>query len=158
MEKDKYKLIGIVAMTNDRVIGKDGDLPWHLPEDLKFFKKTTLGHPIIMGRKTYDSIGKPLPKRKNIVLTRNQDWQADGVEVIHAPEDIYELQLDVDKAFIIGGAEVYQLYLPLLDELIITHIAENYMGDTFFPEYKEFFPNEKNIQKEIDFNIISHKR
>lgn len=77
------KLIGIVAMTNDRVIGREGTLPWHIPEDLAFFKKTTSGYPIVMGRKTYESIGRPLPKRRNIVITRDQGWSAEGVETIH---------------------------------------------------------------------------
>lgn len=158
MPEKNYNLIGIVAMTEKRVIGKGGDLPWRLPADLKFFKKTTLGHPIVMGRKTYDSIGKPLPKRKNIILTKDQEWSAEGVDIINKPEDLFCLPIDSEKVFIIGGAEVYQLYLPYLDELIITHVERDYEGDTFFPPYEELFPNQKKIQKEIDFHIISHKK
>lgn len=158
MTGKNFTLTGIVAMTEKRVIGKDGDLPWRLPADLKFFKKTTLGHPIVMGRKTYDSIGKPLPKRQNIILTRDKNWEADGVNIIHKPEDLFSLPIDSEKVFIIGGAEVYQLYLPYLDELIITHVKEDYEGDTFFPHYEQLFPHQKKMQKEIDFNIILHKK
>ena len=109
-------LTAIVAMTPERVIGRGGTLPWHLPEDLAFFKKTTLGHPIVMGRKTFESIGRPLPKRRNIVLTRDADWYADGVEIIHHPEDLASLPDLGPRAFIIGGAELYRLALPRADE------------------------------------------
>jgi dihydrofolate reductase len=84
----KLHLTAIVAMTPDRVIGRAGILPWHMPEDLAFFKRVTSGHPIVMGRKTFESIGRPLPKRRNIVLTRDAGWSASGVEVIHRPEEI----------------------------------------------------------------------
>jgi len=131
-------------------------IPWHLPEDLKFFKRTTSGHPIVMGRKTYESIGKPLPKRQNIVLTRDKKWNAEGITVIHSPEDLSEIELQDNHVFIIGGAEIYQVFLPLLDELIITHVLEKYTGDTYFPEYESLFKNKVVLQEGTDFHINSH--
>jgi len=145
------KLSAIVAMTDERIIGKEGDLPWHLPEDLKFFKKTTLGHPILMGRTTFDSIGRPLPKRENIVLTRNPDWQATGVQVIHQKEDLYHLPHE--QVFIIGGSDIYNLFLDQLDELFVTHVHHSYEGDTHFPEFQNLFPQSEVIQENTDFTI-----
>jgi dihydrofolate reductase len=146
-------LTAIVAMTPERVIGRGGTLPWHLPEDLAFFKKTTLGHPIVMGRKTFESIGRPLPKRRNIVLTRDADWYADGVEIIHHPEDLASLPDLGPRAFIIGGAEIYQAFLPMLDDLIISHIHENHPGDTWFPAFQDRFPNSEVLQAFPDFVV-----
>lgn len=133
------KLTAMVAMTPERVIGKDNDLPWHLPEDLKLFKATTSGHPIVMGRKTWDSIGRPLPKRQNIVLTRNGDWSADGAEVIFSPDDLKSLELMDEHVFVIGGAQVYEIFLPHVDELLVSHVYENHEGNTYFPEFEHFF-------------------
>ena len=99
-------------MTKDRVIGHAGNLPWHLPDDLAFFKRTTSGHPIVMGRKTFDSIGRPLPKRKNIVLTRDQAWVHPGVLVIHEVSELAALTEDDDIVYVIGGAEIYQEFFP----------------------------------------------
>ena len=99
-------LIAVVAMDPKRLIGCNGSLPWHLPEDLAFFKKTTLGHPVLMGRKTFESIGRPLPKRRNIVLTRDRSWNHPGVEVIHSPVEITNAD---EKIFVIGGAEIYKV-------------------------------------------------
>jgi dihydrofolate reductase len=130
------RLTAIVAMTQDRVIGKAGSLPWHLPEDLAFFKRTTSGHPIVMGRKTFESIGRPLPKRRNIVLTRDHEWSAPGVEVIHHPDELESLP-DLDgQVFIIGGAEIYLAFLPKLDDLIVSHVFGDHDGDTRLPEFE----------------------
>ena len=147
------QLSAIVAMTPARVIGKGGDLPWHLPEDLKFFKRTTSGHPIVMGRKTYDSIGFPLPKRRNIVLTRDTSWSAEGVEVIHTPEVLKQLEGIEDKVFIIGGSEIYAAFLPHLDELIVSHVKESYEGDTRFPEFEDQFPHNEVVEEFDDFVV-----
>ncbi|MDX1679518.1 MAG: dihydrofolate reductase [Akkermansiaceae bacterium] len=146
-------LTAIVAMTPERVIGKGGDLPWHLPEDLKFFKRTTSGHPIVMGRKTYDSIGRPLPKRRNIVLTRDTQWSAEGVEVIHSPEELNQLDDMPDQAFIIGGSEIYSAFLPHLDEIIVSHVKRSYDGDTFFPAFEDQFPKNELIEEFDDFTV-----
>ncbi|MFC7339504.1 dihydrofolate reductase [Haloferula chungangensis] len=132
------KLTAVVAMTPDRIIGRDGCLPWHLPEDLAYFKRTTIGHPILMGRKTYESIGRPLPKRRNIVITRDTSWSADGVDVIHSPSALGELGID-GEVFIIGGAEIYQAFLPRLDEILVSYVFQSYPGDTRFPEFEHLF-------------------
>ena len=134
------QLTAIVAMTPDRVIGRGGTLPWHLPEDLAFFKRTTSGHPIVMGRKTFESIGRPLPKRRNIVLTRDMSWTAPGVEVIHCPEDLCILPGLEGQVFIIGGSEIYTAFMPQLDDLLVSHVHAAYEGDTKFPEFEGEFP------------------
>jgi len=152
------KLTAIVAMTDDRVIGNKGTLPWDLPDDLKFFKKRTTGHPIVMGRKTFDSIGKPLPKRENIVLTRDPAWHHDGVETIHHPRDLNDYPLVDQQVYIIGGAQIYEFFMPLLQDIIVTHVHDTYEGDTYFPEYKEEFPNSELIWEQEDFTILRHYR
>ncbi|MGB0992514.1 MAG: dihydrofolate reductase, partial [Akkermansiaceae bacterium] len=146
------------AMTTDRVIGRDGDLPWHLPEDLKVFRKFTTGHPIVMGRKTWDSIGKPLPKRQNIVLTRDTNWQADGAEVIHAPEDLRQLELRHNDVYIIGGAQVYALFMPQLNEILVSHVYQDYAGDTRFPEFESEFPTMEVLEEFETFELRRYSR
>lgn len=146
------KLTAIVAMTPDHIIGRDGTLPWHLPEDLAFFKKTTSGHPILMGRKTYESIGRPLPKRRNIVITRDTSWSADGVEVIHHPMDLSKLDIK-GEVFIIGGSEIYQSFLDQLDELLVSHIFESYPGDTRFPEFEHLFGSPEVVETHEAFEV-----
>ena len=123
----------IVATDAQRGIGINNTLPWKLPEDLAHFKRLTTGNPIIMGRKTFDSIGRPLPNRRNIVITRNADWRHDGVETVGSVEAAVTL-LAGAPGFIIGGAEIYKQSLPLADQLIITEIAHTYDCDAFFPE------------------------
>ena len=152
------KLTAIVAMAPNRVIGRDGSLPWHISEELKFFKSTTTGHPIVMGRKTYDSIGKPLPKRENLVLTRDPAWHADGVEVIHRPADIRDLPLVSPEIFVIGGAQIYDFFLPQTTELLISHIHEAHEGDTYFPAYEEQFPEVETVLEHPDFTVKRHRR
>ncbi|MCE7793047.1 type 3 dihydrofolate reductase [Salipaludibacillus sp. CUR1] len=124
----------IAAFSEGRVIGKDGDMPWHLPADLRHFKKVTSGHPILMGRKTFESIGKPLPNRRNIVLTRDKTFSAEGVEAIHDLADIRSLMAEEEEFFVIGGATIYEKLISKADRLYITHIHASFEGDTFFPE------------------------
>ncbi len=150
------KLTAIVAMTPERVIGKGGGLPWNLPDDLKFFKKHTSGHPIVMGRKTFDSIGKPLPHRQNIVLTHDPAWHHDGVESLHQPQELREFALIDPQVFIIGGEQIYRFFLPLLSDIVITHVKQSYEGDTYFPEYVDLFPNSELIWEQEDFIIRRH--
>lgn len=152
------RLTAIVAMTPDRVIGRDGGLPWHIPEDLAFFKRTTLGHPIVMGRKTYESIGHPLPKRRNIVLTRDKSWSAEGVEVIHRPGELEQLPKLEGRVFIIGGSEVYAAFLPKLEDLLVSHLFENYVGDTRFPDFKAEFPKSEVLEAYLTFEVLRHFR
>jgi dihydrofolate reductase len=123
----------VVAMDAQRGIGVDNQLPWHLPEDLAHFKRVTLDRPIIMGRKTFDSIGRPLPRRRNIVVTRNRDWCYGGVDVAASLEEAVALAGDVPSS-IIGGAQIFNEALPLADRMIVTHIDAVYRCDTFFPE------------------------
>jgi dihydrofolate reductase len=122
----------VVAMDAQRGIGVDNQLPWHLPEDLAHFKRVTLGHPIIMGRKTFDSIGRPLPKRRNIVVTRNRDWSHEGVDVAGSLQDAVALAGD-EQASIIGGAQIFTESMGIADRMIVTHIDAVYRCDTFFP-------------------------
>lgn len=145
-------------MTSDRVIGRDGGLPWHLPEDLAFFKRTTSGHPVVMGRRTYDSIGRPLPRRRNIVLTRDAGWSAPGVEVIHRPGDLLELEGLGERVFIIGGAEVYAAFLPVLDDILVSHVRENHAGDTRFPAFRDEFPECELLESHDTFEVCRWTR
>ena len=152
------RLIAIVAMTPERVIGRNGTLPWHLPEDLAFFKRTTSGHAIVMGRKTYESIGRPLPKRRNIVLTRDKSWSAPGVEVIHAPEDLDGLAGLEGDVFVIGGAEIYGAFLGRLDELLVSRVFENYPGDTRLPVFEDRFAAPEVLETYPDFEVLRYLR
>jgi dihydrofolate reductase len=122
----------VLAMDAQRGIGVDNRLPWHIPEDLAHFKRVTLGQPIIMGRKTFDSIGRPLPGRRNIVVTRNADWGHDGVETAASLDDAVRLAGD-GAASIIGGAQIFAEALPVADRMIVTEIEHAYRCDTFFP-------------------------
>ena len=132
----KPRLIAIVGMASNRVIGKDNSLPWRLPEDLKFFKKITMGHPILMGRKTFDSIGKPLPGRRNIVLSRTMAPR-EGVDVIGDLEDLACEQ--GEEIFLIGGAQLFETMLPQCEGMYLTWIDHPYEGDTFFPPFEHLF-------------------
>lgn len=152
------RLTAIVAMTPDRVIGRAGTLPWNLPEDLAFFKRTTSGHPIVMGRKTYESIGRPLPKRRNIVLTRDERWSAEGVEVIHRPDELATLPGIDGQVFIIGGSEIYAAFLPVLDDLLVSHVFENHAGDTRLPAFETGFPKAEILETHAAFEVRRHFR
>jgi len=154
----KIHLTAVVAMTPDRVIGRAGALPWHLPEDLAFFKRTTCGHPIVMGRKTFESIGRPLPRRRNIVLTRDSAWSADGVELIHHVDELEKLPGLEGEVFIIGGAEVYSAFMHRLDELLVSHVFEPYEGDTHFPKFEEDFPVSEVTEVHDAFEVRRYRR
>jgi dihydrofolate reductase len=133
-------IASIFAMSENRVIGKDNKLPWHLPADLKFFKATTLHHPILMGRKTYESIGKPLPQRTSIIITRQPGYTAPGTQVVHSLTEGLQAGQAINKdIFIIGGAEILKEALPLIDTMYLTLIHATLDGDVFYPEY----PKEK---------------
>ena len=129
----------LLAASENNVIGKDNKLPWHLPDDLKYFKNLTWGLPILMGRKTFDSIGKPLPGRKSIVITRNDAWQHEGVEVVHAINDAIQRAegFGAKEIFVIGGAEIFKTALPAAARIYLTRIHHQFDGDVFFPEIKE---------------------
>lgn len=129
----------LVAVSENGVIGRDNQLPWHLPNDLKYFKNLTWGLPILMGRKTFDSIGKPLPGRKSIVITRNRHWQHQGVEVVHSLEEAIEKATGygAKEIFVIGGAEIFETCLPTATRLYLTRIHHAFEGDVFFPRIDE---------------------
>lgn len=124
----------IVAIAENGVIGGKNELLWHIPDDLKRFKRITSGHSVIMGRKTFESIGKPLPNRRNIVITRNPEFGVDGVEVANSLGAALEMTKIEDEVFVIGGGEIYRQALPLATKLYITRVNDTYEGDTYFPE------------------------
>lgn len=143
----------IVAISENHVIGKDNKLMWHLPNDLKHFKEITTGHTVIMGRKTYDSVGRPLPKRRNIIVTR-QAISIEGCEVVNSIEAALALCKEEAEVFIVGGAEIYKQSIKLTDRIYLTLIHQKFEGDTFFPEIdtrdwkevsrEDYQPDQKN--------------
>lgn len=139
----------IAAVASDGGIGRGNALLWHLPEDLRHFKATTLGAPIVMGRKTWESIGRPLPGRRNIVVTRQVAWQAPGAEVVPSLDDAIERAGDVPRVFVIGGAQLYAAALPLADELVLTEVDAQAGADTFFPAWNrdDFEPEASEWQR-----------
>jgi dihydrofolate reductase len=130
------KVSMIAAMAEDRVIGLDNQMPWHLPADLQFFKRVTLGKPVIMGRKTYQSIGRPLPGRTNIVLTRDKELQIEGVSCVQTVPQALALVQGAAEVMIIGGATIYQQFLNQANRLYLTFIDLKVAGDTQFPDYQ----------------------
>lgn len=138
----------IVAVAGkQRVIGKKGSLPWHIPEELKRFKEITMGHPIIMGRKTHESIGRVLPGRTNIVITHDPNYQVEGCVVVHSLDEALQKTKDADEVFVIGGGQIYAEALPLANKLYLTYIDKEIEGDVFFPDYSEF----KKVVSESDW-------
>lgn len=142
----KISLIAALALGN-RAIGKANRLIFHIPEDLKRFKKITSGHVVIMGRKTFESIGRPLPNRTNIVITRDEDYFAEGVTLVHSLEEAVRLAQGDDEVFIIGGGQIYQEAIGMADKLYLTIVEGNPNADTFFPDYSEF----KKVVSESDW-------
>ena len=156
----------IVAHADNRIIGKDNDMPWYLPADLAYFKKTTLGKPIVMGRKTYESIGRPLPGRQNIVISRDECYQIKGVETATSIEQALTLAGNVEELMVIGGGAIYAHCLSKADRLYITHIEANINGDTQFPAYDlehewQLMHSEKvckNDKNAYDLNFCVYQR
>ncbi|EKE75745.1 type 3 dihydrofolate reductase [Gallaecimonas xiamenensis] len=127
----------VAAMANDRVIGRENDMPWHLPADLKHFKAVTLGKPVVMGRKTFESIGRPLPGRRNLVISRQQGYKPTGVEVFTSLQDALAACADMEEVMVIGGGQIYQQALPLAARLYLTFIDAQLDGDTRFPDWQQ---------------------
>lgn len=148
----------IVAYTDNHVIGKDNTMPWHIPGDLANFKKTTVGSPIIMGRKTWESLGRPLPGRRNIVITRNQDYQATGAECVPTLETaITAATADgVENVFIIGGEQIFRLSLDQCDKIYATEIHANIEGDTYFPALDKTRWKETSRQTQPEENGLTY--
>ena len=159
------KLSLIVAMDRNRLIGCDNQLPWRLPADLQHFKATTMGKPIVMGRKTWESLGRPLPGRTNIVITRNENYLAEGAVVVHSLQVALE-KADAEEIMLIGGANLYAQALPQVDRLYLTRVDGSFEGDAWFPEISEsewllsatevHEPDEKN-QHAYRFEIYNRK-
>lgn len=159
------KLSIIVAVSRNLVIGKDNQLIWKLSADLKRFKALTTGHTIIMGRKTFDSIGKPLPNRTSIVVTRQKDYKIEGCIVVNSLEEAFEKAADQEEVFVIGGGAIYEEALAKASKVYYTKVHKNFEGDTFFPvlDLKEWesvkredcYPDEKN---EVPYSFIEYKR
>ena len=127
----------VVAASTNNVIGSDGGLPWHLPDDLRHFKRLTTGNPIVMGRRTFESIGRPLPDRRNIVMTRDPDYVAPGCDVVSSVREALDLVEDADEVMIIGGGQVYRDFLPHADRIYLTRVQADVEGDTYFPDIDE---------------------
>lgn len=152
-------------MDENGLIGKNNDLPWRLPSDLKRVKMITTGHTIVMGRKNYESIGRPLPNRLNVILTRNKEYHAEGCEVIHTPEAIFEMANSDVEVFIFGGTEIYKLFLPYVQSMYVTKIHHSFEGDTYFPsidwdEWKEISKEEHHANEKDphDFSFLFYER
>jgi len=175
------RLTLIVAMAANRCIGRDNRMPWHLPADLKHFKQTTLGRPVIMGRKTFESIlatlGKPLPGRTSLVISRNPDYQPAGLDaqaraallLVDSPAAalaaLAKLPAAPDEAFVIGGAEIYRAMLPAADRMLVTEISQDFAGDAFFPAIDPHLWAETRREKQprggepaVDFDFVEYQR
>ncbi|MBS9950390.1 type 3 dihydrofolate reductase [Vibrio alginolyticus] len=129
----------IAAMADNRIIGKDNQMPWHLPADFAWFKRCTMGKPVVMGRKTYESIGRPLPGRLNIVISRDETLKIEGVTTVTSIEQALEVAGDVEEVMIIGGGAIYASCLPMANKLYVTHIEAAIDGDTQFPDWGDEF-------------------
>lgn len=146
------KISLIVAMARNHVIGINGQMPWHLPADLKHFRAITMGHPIIMGRKTFEAIGKPLPGRRNLVISHNPEFSVEGAEVYNQIEVALEQCADLEQVFVIGGATLYEMMLGRADYLYLTEIDQEFAGDTFFPQFDRKDWQELGCQEHFDEN------
>jgi dihydrofolate reductase len=159
----KPRICIVVAIGNNRELGKDGKLLWHIPDDLKRFKALTMGHPIIFGRKTFESVlgynkGKPLPERTNIVVTRDQEYSYEGILVAHSLEEAIQKagEIDSEEIHIGGGAQLYEQVLPQTDKLFLTLINDDKEADTFFPPYEQEF-TKKTFEEAHEWNGLKYR-
>ena len=157
----------IVAKAKNNIIGKNNELVWHLPEDLKHFKELTTGHTIIMGRQTYESLGKPLPNRKHIIFSQNPDFKVheENVQVVHSLLEIQDLIEGKEEAFVIGGAMIYNFLMPYVKKMYVTEIKQEFDGDAFFPiidseEWKETSRTTgiKNEENNLDYDFVTYEK
>ena len=153
----------IAAVSENNVLGKNNKLIWHIPDDLKRFKKLTSGHSVIMGRKTFESITKPLPERKNIILTRNKNYKAKDTLIAHNVKEAINISENDNQPFIIGGGEIYKLFMNISNKIELTRIHKSYDGDAFFPEILEekwklvkSKKNNLNETKIINFSYLTY--
>ncbi|MCH8004017.1 MAG: type 3 dihydrofolate reductase [Nanoarchaeota archaeon] len=155
----------IAAMGKNRVIGKDNSLPWNLPADMKYFRDNTKGKPVIMGRKTYESIGKPLPNRTNIIITRDQNYKAEGCIIVHSADEALKAVGNVEEIMVIGGSQIYKEFLPKANKMYLTFIDAEFDGDTYFPEYKieewkeiSYEEHERDAENPYDYRFVVLER
>ena len=148
----------LAAIGRNLVIGRDGDMPWHLPEDLRHFKATTMGHPMVMGRTTFDSIGRALPGRRTIVVTRQPDWHHPDVETAHSLADALALAGPTDEVFVVGGGQLYAEAMPFAQRMILSEVPDSPEGDTFFPEWVAQDWREVGRAHHEGFDIATYER
>jgi dihydrofolate reductase len=148
----------VVAMTRSRVIGKNNQIPWRLAGEQKWFKEITMGHSVLMGRKTFESIGRPLPGRRNIVVTRS--GEIEGVEIVRDLENFDPRYYEESgkELFVIGGSEIYRALLPGCDQIFVTMVRQEYEGDTYFPEFEEAFEPERVIRDLSEYTVLLYRR
>ena len=160
-ERAARRITLIAAVARNGVIGADGAMPWHLPEDFAFFKRTTMGHPLVMGRATFDAIGRPLPGRRSIVITRTRNWRHDGVEVAGSMPVALDLAASGrggDEVFVIGGGQIYRLAMPVADRLLITEVDLEPEGDVTFPRIDALEWVEVSRDKRDGFSFVEYRR
>jgi len=149
---------GVVAMAADRAIGIRQSIPWRLPEDMKLFKRLTMGHPSLMGRKTWESLGRPLPGRQNIVLTRDTSFTAEGATVIHSVDELAGLELMDREVMVIGGAQIYAHLLPKMQKLYVSEVQGEYAADTWFPEFAHHFLRSTPVEQFDGFRLVLYEK
>ena len=163
--RSKSEIIIIAALARNGVIGIDNGLPWRLKADMQHFRALTMGHPVLMGRKTWESLGRPLPGRRNLVVTRDAQFHAEGAEVFHDTEEAIAAATDADRLFVIGGAQIYTTLLPRADQLELTEIGADVSGDAHFPPFdRADFIEERcerrtaDADNEFDFDFVTYRR
>lgn len=149
-------MLAIAAMSENRVIGRDGAIPWRLPADMRFFRRMTTGHVVVMGRKTFDSIGRPLPNRENVVISRREVVH-EGIVRAGSPDEIVE-RADGRLTFVIGGSEIYRALMPRCSELLMTHVRGEFEGDAFFPPFEHEFVAAETLESDAEMKIIRYVR
>lgn len=156
MSETKWK--AVVAMASNRVIGRDGGLPWRLSADLKWFRKLTMGHPVVMGRKTMESIGRPLPGRRNVVVSRNPDTVPPGFEGVRSGEEAMARLAAEAEVSVIGGAQIYRELMPRCEEVLLSYVFHPYEGDTTLPAFEDGFSLAEVIYRDEDFELRRYVR
>ncbi len=156
MQPARKQFKAIAAMSENRVIGNGPAIPWHLPEDFKFFKATTTGHVIVMGRTTFESIGRPLPNRETIVVSRS-GFAFPGVRTVTSLDEI-DVEADAREVFICGGAQIYELALPRCSDLFLTHVKREVEGDVLFPPFEHLFESVSELRDTPEFRIVHYRR
>jgi dihydrofolate reductase len=155
----RKRVVLVAAVADNGVIGRGGDIPWHLPDDLRHFRATTRGNTVLMGRRTYDSIGEPLQYRTNVVVTRNPDWSAEGVVVVHSVAEGIDRAQEFDgDVMVIGGGEVYAVAMPLADAQVLTEVHATPDGDTYYPQWDRAEWREAKRRKHDGYDFVWWER